>query len=154
MKALILRFVLCLSACLIVISCTRQREFKDSGVAAGLLPDTLLLAAAQGHVVRVGGGGASFGGGVYRVELKKEATFEVNDGSEDKFMKAFRRAVEALIESKGGSIEGRGQRTASGELTGFQVDYRWTGNQGIIRIHSLREANRIQINVLCYEHRR
>ena len=150
MKSIAARFVAC--TLVILSACSRQPAFKDSGIAQALSSDELVAAAAKPTGVRVRKIGAALGGGVYRVESQTSFAIEA-DPLPPAFMKVFRREVEALIASRGATVEGSGGGGESGPFE-FQFDYRWERNHGIIRIHTANEPSGMKVRVFCYEHSR
>jgi hypothetical protein len=106
---------------------------------------------AKAKSLEAGGGGIghSLGGPTgerhFEISLKGDAT------TRDTLIRDYKDFVEKELNASGVTINGRG---VSGEVSGFDFNYRGAGATGIIRVNSWVDVNGyIQVDVFIYEHR-
>ena len=135
-----------------------QRE-DDVFVASGLceMMDTIsiLESAGQSQGISVIEGSAGAGWTDDYVDLKKEFKVTVSNGTYGQLVSQFRDEVEQVIEDTGAFIHGRGHAGQPGDLSDFSFDYEYENAAGIIRALSVETFDGdLEINLICYEHRK
>ena len=130
-------------------------DIKDSGIPRALNTDKMLRAAGNAQGITIGAVGAGENRQSFAVSSERQFTITISSGTPGQLLAGFRDEVKRTIESMGGTIHGRGLWGNEKDVRAFTYDYRWSGNEGIVRVHSFGETGgSIEISMFCYEHKR
>ena len=130
-------------------------QIKDSGIPKALNTDALLRTAGTAQGITFGAVGSGESRSKYAVDANRDFTVTISSGSAGQLLAAFRSEVKRQIESMGGKIHDTGDSGGGTDVRAFSYGYSWSGNEGIVRVHSFVRTNgQVEITLFCYEHRR
>jgi hypothetical protein len=130
-------------------------QIKDSGIPRALNTDALLRTAGTAQGITFGAVGSGHGRSGYAVQGHRDFAVTISSGTAGQLLAVFRSEVKREIESMGGKIHDTGVSGGGTDVRAFSYGYSWSGNEGIVRVHSFVGTNgQVEITLFCYEHRR
>lgn len=148
----IFRVLALVTLIILIAGCGRM---NDSGIPKALNTDALLRTAGQAQGVTFGAMGSGESRSGFAVQSEHEFAVTISSGTSGQLLATYRGEVKRQIESMGATIHDRGLSGSEIDVSAFSYGYRWSGNEGIVRVHSFAKTNgQIEVLLFCYEHRR
>jgi hypothetical protein len=136
----------------LVAGCSRM---SDSGIPKALNTDALLRTAGQGQNITFGAVGSGESRSGFAVQSEREFAITISSGTSGQLLAAYRSEVKRQIVGTGAKIHDTGLSGSETNVGAFSYGYSWSGNEGIVRVHSFPKTDsQVVILLFCYEHRR
>jgi len=130
-------------------------QIKDSGIPRALNTDALLRTAGTAQGITFGAIGSGHSRSEFAVQAHRDFAVTISSGTPGQLLAAYRSEVKRQIESMGAKIHDTGVSGGGTDVRAFSYGYSWSGNEGIVRVHSFVATNgQVETTLFCYEHRR